>query len=124
MASILLIIMITVTGIKSCDTCRKALVWLSKEGLEHEFHDLRVSRLEENLIRRWVALAGWETLLNRRSTTWRALPANNKLAVDEDSAVLLMLKHPTLIKRPVFEAGPDLYVGFSDTIRQQLKSET
>jgi arsenate reductase-like glutaredoxin family protein len=60
-------------------------------------------------------VVGWEALLNRRGTTWRALDAAAKVAVvDERSAIALMAAQPTLIKRPVVEANGDVVVGFSE----------
>ena len=66
--------MITIYGIKNCDTCRKALKWLQAEGIEHRYHDFRADGLEAADVTRWVSAVGWETLLNRRGTTWRKLP--------------------------------------------------
>lgn len=113
--------MITVYGIKNCDTCRKALKWLTAEGIEHRFHDFRVNGLEANALSVWVKAAGWEKLLNRRGTTWRNLSDAEKDGVDEAKAEALMAGNPTLIKRPVFEAGGQLLVGFTADEQAALK---
>ena len=113
--------MITVYGIKNCDTCRKALKWLAAEGIEHRFHDFRVDGLDPASLSSWVAAAGWEKLLNRRGTTWRNLSDSEKDGVDEARAKALMEDNPTLIKRPVFEAGGQVLVGFSDAAQAALK---
>jgi len=105
--------MLTVYGIKNCDTCRKALKWLSAEGIEHTFHDFRVDGLDPANVARWADAAGWEKLLNRRGTTWRNLSDAEKDGVDEAKAETLMAGNPTLIKRPVFETGGKVLVGFS-----------
>lgn len=112
--------MITVVGIKSCDTCRKALAWLNKEGLAHKFHDLRLDGLEEKRLARWVKTCGWEVVLNRSSTTWRDLTEAEKTGINEDNAKHLMLVHPTLIKRPVFESGGAVHIGFTEAVREAL----
>jgi|TARA_B110000438_G_C15702993_1_gene601889 arsenate reductase len=112
--------MITVIGIKSCDTCRKALAWLSAQKTDHQYHDLRADGLDEKRLKGWIKACGWEAVLNRRSTTWRGLGDAEKANVDADSALRLMLAHPTLVKRPVFEIGPAVYVGFSDSVREAL----
>lgn len=106
--------MITVYGIKNCDTCRKAIKWLQAEGLEHRFHDFRTDGLDEASLRGWVAELGWEMLLNRRGTTWRKLPEAERENLGEADAVRLMLANPTLIKRPVFDTGGARLVGFTD----------
>lgn len=105
--------MITVHGLKNCDTCRKALKWLTAEGRDHRFHDLRADGLDAAMIDRWSAAVGWQILLNRRSTTWRKLPDSDTADVTEARAKTLMLAQPALIKRPIFEI-PDgrVIVGF------------
>lgn len=114
--------MIKVVGIKSCDTCRKAVSWLSKQEIDHKFHDLRVDGLEATRLFGWISAVGWETLLNQRSTTWRGLSVAEKSDITAEKAEKLMLAYPTLIKRPVFEVGRAVYVGFSDTIQAALKA--
>ena len=114
--------MITVYGIKNCDTCRKALKWLAAEGIEHKFHDFRVDGLEASSLSDWVKAAGWEKLLNRRGTTWRKLSDAEKGGVDEAKAETLMAGNPTLIKRPVFETGEQVLVGFSADEQAALKA--
>ena len=108
-------------GLKTCDTCRKALKWLSAEGIEHTFHDFRVDGLDPAKVSRWAAAAGWEKLLNRRGTTWRNLPDADKDAVDAAKAEALMAGNPTLIKRPVFDDGSRILVGFTATEQDALR---
>ena len=103
--------MITVTGLKNCDTCRNAMKWLKAEGVEAKLHDLRADGLDGAALDRWIAAVGWETLLNRRGTTWRGLSDADKADVDGAKARALMLAHPALIKRPVFEMEGRVLVG-------------
>ena len=111
----------TIYGIKNCDTCRKALKWLKTEGIKHRFHDFRADGLEVTDVTRWISAVGWEVLLNRRSTTWRKLPEMDKYGIDDKKAIGLMLANPTLVKRPVFELGGNIVVGFKDGERQQVR---
>ena len=113
--------MLTVYGIKNCDTCRKALKWLSAEGVEHTFHDFRVDGLEAASVTRWANAVGWEKLLNRRGTTWRNLSEANKDGVDAARAEYLMVGNPTLIKRPVFDDGSQILIGVSAAEKDALK---
>ncbi len=113
--------MITIYGIKNCDTCRKALKWLKAEGIEHNFHDFRTDGLDPNDLAGWVSATGWETLLNRRGTTWRKLPGADKENVETGKAVALMQANPTLIKRPVFDLGRDIVVGFKDAEQKAIR---
>lgn len=104
--------MIKVHGLKNCDTCKKALSELKNAGKEHRFHDVRADGLTGPMLDSWMKAVGWETLLNRRGTTWRGLPASDTEGVDEAGARKLMLAHPALVKRPVFETGGRIVVGF------------
>jgi Spx/MgsR family transcriptional regulator len=105
--------MTTLYGIPGCDTVRKARRWLDEHGVTYRFHDLRRDGLDEALLATWIARLGWETLLNRRGTTWRRLPEATRAAIDRDSATRLMLEHPAIIRRPVLARGNRLHVGFS-----------
>lgn len=111
--------MLTVYGIRACDSCRRALKWLRDSGIEHRFHDLRADGLDRQRLRAWLDSPWADALINRRSTTWRGLSASERAA--SGAALLdLVLAHPTLIKRPVFEAGGLLGVGFDDAVRAAI----
>ena len=114
--------MISIYGLKNCDTCRKALKWLQAEGIEHEFKDVRADGLTDAQVQGWIDAVGWETLLNRRGTTWRKLPDAEKDGVDAARAKALMMEQAALIKRPVFEAGSTVIVGFKDAEVEALRA--
>ena len=113
--------MITVYGLKNCDTCRKAMKWLDEQGLRHQFIDVRKDGVEEADITRWIDAVGWETLLNKRGTTWRGLGDAVKESTNESTAAALMAAHPALIKRPVFKMNGRVVVGFRDEQRRLLE---
>ena len=104
--------MLTVYGIKQCDTCRKALKWLTAQGLEHRFHDFRADGLSRDTLRDWLESSFADKLINRRSTTWRQLTDRQRQSEGED-LLNLLLQNPTLIKRPVFVADDIITVGFN-----------
>lgn len=104
--------MTTLYGIPSCDSCRKARRWLDANQVQYRFHDLRSDGLDAGMVRQWCDELGWEALLNRRSTTWRALQPHQREGIDAAGAQALMLASPTLIKRPVIAHQGNLYVGF------------
>lgn len=112
--------MITLYGIKNCDTVRKARKWLEAEDIDYMFHDFRVDGLAKKDLCIWVKSVGWETLLNTRGTTWRQLPDKKKENVDETRAIDLMLANPTLIKRPVLVHDKQVHVGFKPADYQKL----
>lgn len=103
--------MLVIYGIKQCDTCRKALKWLDGQGVEHRFHDFRVDGLDADLLNGWLGSAFADTLVNRRSTTWRNLSDEQRQSRG-DALTQLLLDQPTLIKRPVWVADEIIAVGF------------
>lgn len=112
--------MITLYGIPNCYTIKKARKWLSDNGKDYSFHDYKKQGVPEKELRSWVKQLGWETLLNKRGTTWRKLDEATKNSVDEASAIQIMLDNPSIIKRPVLSSGKTLLVGFSAEEYAQL----
>ena len=106
--------MITLYGIRNCDTVRKARRWLDDHRVEYRFHDLRNDGLSPDLLDHWIQGLGWEQLVNRRGTTWRKLPEEQRSNLDTGTAREIMLANPTLIKRPVVDTGHGHHVGFSN----------
>ncbi|MBV2185244.1 MAG: ArsC family reductase [Rhizobium sp.] len=103
-------------GIKNCDTMKKARLWLEEHGVEHVFHDYKVSGIDRDHLERWCAEAGWQVVLNRAGTTFKKLPDEAKADLDQEKAIALMLAQPSMIKRPVLEADGNLLVGFKPEI--------
>jgi arsenate reductase len=104
----------TIYGIKNCDTMKKARAWLDKAGVDYAFHDYKTAGIERDRLERWAKKVGWETLLNRAGLTFKKLPDADKENVTEKKALALMLKQPSMIKRPVLELGGDrILVGFA-----------
>ena len=114
--------MIKVFGLKNCDSCRKALKWLELNCCEFHFIDLREKDFDLGLVELWVRQVGWESLINRRSLTWRNLPDEETKKIDVNRAIRLMRKNPTLMKRPICELGGKVYIGFKDDQRKLVKA--
>ena len=115
--------MITVYGIKNCDTCRKALKWLEAEGIGHSFHDFRVDGLEAETVAGLLKELGGEALINRRSTSWRGLDDKDRDILNSDDAVAItkmLVDNPTLIKRPVFVQNKTVINGFGASQKDVL----
>tara|TARA_R110002110_G_scaffold344421_1_gene554408 strand:+ start:351 stop:707 length:357 start_codon:yes stop_codon:yes gene_type:complete len=106
--------MITLYGISNCDTVKKARRWLELHEVEYRFHDLREDGINAEQVGGWLAELGWETLINKRSTSWKALPASTREAMDDNAALAAILQHPTLIKRPLLDIGHERHCGFSE----------
>lgn len=100
-------------GIPNCSTVKKARNWLDEHDIAYEFHDFKKNGVPDNNLRCWLQAVGWETLVNRRGTTWRSLDEDERAAVvDAVSAERALRHYPSLIKRPVLELGTDVLVGF------------
>lgn len=104
--------MITLYGIKACDTMKKARTWLDQKGVEYRFHDYKKDGVDANQLSAWCTEHGWETLLNRQGTTFRKLSEDEKRDIDTDKAIALMQANPSMIKRPVLDIGSRRLVGF------------
>ena len=102
----------TIYGIKNCDTMKKARDWLAGHDVPVAFHDYKASGIDRAHVEAWAAEVGWETLLNRSGTTFKALPDDRKQGLDQDKAIALMIEQPSMIKRPVLDLGDKLLVGF------------
>ena len=101
---------IQVYGIKNCDTVKKALVYLNDHDVNYQFIDFRQNPISQQVLIKMVESVGWELLINKRSTTYRSLSEEEKSNINYD----LVLKLPTLIKRPVLVRGENIMVGFSE----------
>jgi len=112
--------MITLYGIPNCDTIKKARKWLNDNNLDYEFHDYKKLGVPEKELTIWVKKLGWETILNKRGTTWRKLDDKTKNSVSEESAIKIMLDNPSIIKRPVLVKNNLLLVGFKEEEYSQL----
>jgi Spx/MgsR family transcriptional regulator len=105
--------MTTIYGIKNCDTMKKARAWLDKHKVDYAFHDYKSAGIDKGKLEGWAKKAGWETLLNRAGLTFKKLPDKDKAGLTEKKAIALMLKQPSMIKRPVLElSGGKLLIGF------------
>lgn len=104
--------MTTLYGIPNCDTVKKARQWLDAAGQSYRFHDFRKDGLDPVLLDGWIAALGWEALLNRNGTTFRALPEADKADLDARRAAALMLAAPAMIKRPVLDHAGTISAGF------------
>ena len=118
--------MTTIYGLKNCDTCKKAQNWLKRFGVEYRFVDYRDERQSADTLIAWKdAAGGWDTLINKSSTTWRQLPENRKTPGSEAEWKLLLREYPQLLRRPVGVTDDGvLPQGFSDNgFKQRFGSD-
>lgn len=110
--------MYTLYGIKNCDSVKKARQWLAEHRIDYQFYDFRIDGLTTAQLNDFSARAGWTTLLNRSSTSWRQLTPEQQSDLTAETAIALMLNTPTLIKRPVLDTGEQLIIGFKADLYQ------
>lgn len=101
-------------GIANCDTVKKAKKWLENNNIDYQFHDFRKDGLTATWLEEAEASLGWEVLLNKRGTTYRKLPDDDKTDLNRDKAIAIMLANEAIIKRPVLLHNGNFYCGFSD----------
>ncbi len=111
-------------GIKNCNTVKSALDWLNKNKVEFEFHDYKKSGITEAKLSEWSKQVGWESLVNKRGTTWRQLDeVIQKKVTNEKAAIALMMEKTSVIKRPLIENNRKvLLLGFDEaTYKLKMK---
>src|SRR5688572_27149 len=108
---------LTAYGIKNCNTVKSALEWLKKNGTGFEFHDYKSKGITEAKLKSWSEQVGWESLVNKRGTTWRQLDEKTQASVtNESSAIALMMEKTSVIKRPLIEKdGKVVALGFDES---------
>ncbi len=96
--------MLTIYGIANCDTMKKARRWLDEQGIAYHFHDYRKAGVDKEWLAARIAEFGWDSVVNRKGTTWRKLPEDVRTTMDADTALTALLEQPAMIKRPLL--GP------------------
>ncbi|MDP2206552.1 MAG: Spx/MgsR family RNA polymerase-binding regulatory protein [Alphaproteobacteria bacterium] len=112
-----------VYGIKNCDSMKKTFAWLDKHSVAYDFHDYKKSGADETTLKAAIKAHGWEAVINRKGTTWRALPEKTRESMTEKSALAAALDNPSLVKRPLIVSGKDILLGYDEaTFKALLKS--
>lgn len=108
--------MYTIYGIPNCDTVKKTLNWLESHQVKYDFHDYKKLGIDKEKLQTWCKQVGWETILNKKSATWRELGADVQATIQtEAKAIQVMMANTSIIKRPVIEKnGKLLVVGFNE----------
>ena len=115
---------ITIYGIKSCRTMKKAFTKLDELGVSYDFHDYKKQGIDKESLQRWVDELGIDKVLNKRGTTWRKLTDEQKQAAEDNgnNAIDLLVTNTSMITRPIVEGQladkntgqPILLCGFNE----------
>lgn len=112
---------LTVYGLKTCETCRKAMTALGEGGKNPAFVDIRAEPSVSGLIPQWIRAVGEAKIINRASMTWRKLSDADKARADDPSKLAALLdEHRTLIKRPVIVTGGQVHTGWTKDVKAAL----
>lgn len=110
---------VEIYGIKNCDTMKKAFKWLDANNVDYNFHDYKKVGADKDVLTKAIAQHGWDSVINRRGTTWRKLSDDQKSSMDTDSAITAALENPSLIKRPLIVAGGGILLGYDEGVYSQ-----
>ncbi len=106
--------MTTLYGIPNCDSIKKARKWLEDNCIGYEFHDYKKAGIDKATLENWCKEFGYESLVNKRGTTWRKLDDKLKDNINEAKAIKIMQENTSVIKRPVLISEKTRIVGFSE----------
>ncbi|MBS1683688.1 MAG: Spx/MgsR family RNA polymerase-binding regulatory protein [Bacteroidetes bacterium] len=108
--------MIKIYGIKNCDTMQKAFKWLAAKKIPYEFHNYKESGIDKATLQIWLEHFPTDKLINTKGTTYRALTDVEKASISSKvKATTLMIRNPSLIKRPVWDLGQGkLFLGWDE----------
>lgn len=112
--------MVNIYGIKNCNTMKSAMKWLEDNSVEFHFHDYKKIGIDQDTLVQWLTKTPWDELINQRGTTWRKLPEDSKVDIDNNKAISLMIVNTSLIKRPVLIVNSELYLGFKDESYEKI----
>lgn len=106
--------MYTIYGIPNCDTVKKVLTWMKEKRIPFEFHDYKTAGITAKELNNWCQQVGWKLIFNKRSTTYKELPAATQNSIiNAENAIAVMQAHTSIIKRPVItKNGKVVIVGF------------
>ncbi len=111
---------ITIYGIKNCDTMKKAFRWLDENGVSYDFHDYKKQGIDTAILKKAIDAHGWDTVINRRGTTWRQLPDDVKNNMDAAGALNTANKNPSIIKRPLLAKDDEMHIGFQEDAYKKI----
>lgn len=115
--------MITVYGIKNCETMKKAFAWFERNKVAYAFHDYKKEGADEHILSRAIRAHGWENVLNRKGTSWRKLPEKARRQMDAKKALDAALGNPSLVRRPMVVRGGEIHFGFDEAEYKRMFSK-
>ncbi|MFQ3261127.1 arsenate reductase [Reinekea sp.] len=112
--------MIKIFGIKNCDTMKKTFKWFDAHNVDYQFVDYKKEAPTQALAEQFLGAHPWETIINKRGTTWRKLDEATKDSMDNTNAIEIMMTQPSIIKRPIVVSDKTILVGFDEAAFKKL----
>lgn len=109
--------MITVYCYSRCSTCRKALAWLEKNGIEHKVIDIKTDNPDESTLRDYYKMSGLplKRFFNTSGMQYRELELSKKLPnMSEEEQLALLATDGMLVKRPMLIGDGFVLTGFKE----------
>ncbi len=103
-------------GIKNCNSMKKVFDWFEAHGIKYEFHDYKKHGIDEKTFGQAIKEHGWETVINRKGMTWRTLPDDIKINMNETGAKKVALENASIVKRPLILHHGKTYLGFDEAL--------
>lgn len=122
--------MLTIYGIKNCNTMKKAFEFLDAHAIAYHFFDYKKSVISQEDFERFVQIFDKDKVINKRGTTYRNLDDATKAIIESDElkAIYDIVKaNQSILKRPVVVGQHHeqelALIGFDETLYQASLSE-
>ena len=94
-----------------CNTCRKALAWLTERGISHEVYDITLTPPSKVMLAAaHQSLGDRKLLFNTSGQSYRSIGAAAVKALTDDQAMDALAADGKLIKRPFVEVNSSTYL--------------
>ncbi len=111
--------MVTLYGIKNCDSVKKAVKFLKANDIAYDFVDFKATPVGCDTVTPWLEQAGMKKLFNTRGTTYRTLKLK-EMNLDEAQQLEWLCRENLLIKRPVLDVDGKITVAFDESVYKEL----
>ena len=101
---------------------KKTFAWLERNKIAYDFHDYKKSGADLAILKKAIDQQGWQEVINRKGTTWRALPAEIQNSMDDRLALQTAQKNPATIRRPLIVVDDKIFIGFDESVMKELFS--
>lgn len=111
---------ITLYGIKTCGSVKKAITLLDKHSIPFHFIDLKTTTPNKEQLKSWIESKGIKVVLNSKGTTYKNLKKEGKITesiLDShiQEQIDMLFATPMLLKRPIITSAKHLIIGYNES---------